>query len=64
MPSSLEYTPKSREDSSESEYYVDLRDGSIGTSLKDNNFYVLAFIAVGPPEQPGQPGRPEQPEEG
>ena len=63
MPESLEYASKSREGSSDNEYYVDLNDGSIGTSLKDNNFYVLAFIAVGPPEQPGQPGRPGGPEE-
>ena len=53
--------PKSREDSSIGEYSVDLNNGNISTSLKDNNFYVLAFLAVAPPEQPEQPGRPGRP---
>ena len=58
----------SRENSRDDEFFVGLNDNFVGlndshisTSLKDNNFYVLAFIAVGPPEQPGQPGQPERP---
>ena len=59
----------SRENSRGDEFFVGLNDDDhlsvdISVSLKDSNFYVLAFIAVGPPEQPGQPGRPGQPEEG
>ena len=53
----------SRENSRDDEFFVDLSNGTISTSLKNNNFYVLAFIAVGPPEQPGRPGQPGQPEE-
>ena len=64
MPSSLEYASKSREDSSIGEYSVDLSDGSIHSYNKGNSNYVLAFLAVAPPEQPGQPegpGRPGRP---
>ena len=66
MPSSLEYASKSREDSSIGEYSVNLSDGSIHSYNKGNSNYVLAFLAVAPPEQTGQPegpGRPGGPEE-
>ena len=55
QPSSLEYASKSREDSSIGEYSVDLSDGSINSYNKGNSNYVLAFLAVAPPEQPEQP---------
>ena len=61
QPSSLEQTPKSIEDSSIGEYSVDLSDGSIHSYNKGNSNYVLAFLAVAPPEQPGQPGQPGRP---
>ena len=56
--------PKSIEDSSIGEYSVDLKDGSIGGLSKENSGYVLAFLAVAPPEDlggPSGPGRPEGP---
>ena len=61
QPSSLEYASKSREDSSIGEYSVDLSDGSIHSYNKGNSNYVLAFLAVAPPEQFEQPGQPGQP---
>ena len=61
QPSSLEYASKSGEDSSIGEYSVNLSDGNISTSPKNNDFYVLAFLAVAAPKQPEQPGRPGRP---
>ena len=52
---SYEYSLRSGEDSSIGEYSVDLKDGNISTSLKNNNGYVLAFLAVAPPEEPEEP---------